>query len=191
MDFVTCAANIRAHIFSIPLRSRFDVKGLCESVSFQVNIEGLRLSRYQVYPFSYIQKCTKWMLAFEKLHLQVSSLRCRHKLRSSWLVIKRVIFGSSLLTIIIISLCEEQNLNWGLHWYVRSSHIRILSLRRFTTIHKVPVCQTQSDRFLSLSLCPFSHGWEYNSCHCHNKCYYLWGDCYAGLEHFEWKTGQV
>ena len=28
MDFVTSAANIRAHIFSIPIRSRFDVKGL-------------------------------------------------------------------------------------------------------------------------------------------------------------------
>lgn len=28
MDFVTSAANIRAHIFSIPIKSRFDVKGL-------------------------------------------------------------------------------------------------------------------------------------------------------------------
>ena len=29
MDFVTCAANIRAYIFGIPLKSRFDVKCEC------------------------------------------------------------------------------------------------------------------------------------------------------------------
>lgn len=28
MDFVTSAANIRAHLFSITMKSRFDVKGL-------------------------------------------------------------------------------------------------------------------------------------------------------------------
>ncbi|KAK2553169.1 SUMO-activating enzyme subunit 2 [Acropora cervicornis] len=32
MDFVTCAANIRAHIFSIPLRSRFDVKAMAGNI---------------------------------------------------------------------------------------------------------------------------------------------------------------
>lgn len=34
MDFVTSAANIRAHIFSITMKSRFDVKGLCEKFFF-------------------------------------------------------------------------------------------------------------------------------------------------------------
>lgn len=33
MDFVTSAANVRAHIFSIPLKSRFDVKGLRRNVT--------------------------------------------------------------------------------------------------------------------------------------------------------------
>lgn len=32
MDFVTSAANIRAHIFSIPLRSRFDVKAMAGNI---------------------------------------------------------------------------------------------------------------------------------------------------------------
>ena len=30
MDFVTSAANIRAHIFGIAMKSRFDVKGWCK-----------------------------------------------------------------------------------------------------------------------------------------------------------------
>ena len=34
MDFVTSAANIRAHIFSITMKSRFDVKGLFEKFFF-------------------------------------------------------------------------------------------------------------------------------------------------------------
>lgn len=34
MDFVTSAANIRAHIFSITMKSRFDVKGLFEKFLF-------------------------------------------------------------------------------------------------------------------------------------------------------------
>lgn len=33
MDFVTSAANVRAHIFSIPLKSRFDVKGLRRNIT--------------------------------------------------------------------------------------------------------------------------------------------------------------
>ncbi|XP_068697118.1 SUMO-activating enzyme subunit 2-like [Montipora foliosa] len=32
MDFVTSAANIRAHIFSIPLRSRFDIKAMAGNI---------------------------------------------------------------------------------------------------------------------------------------------------------------
>lgn len=32
MDFVTSAANIRAHIFSIPIRSRFDVKAMAGNI---------------------------------------------------------------------------------------------------------------------------------------------------------------
>ncbi|XP_031558479.1 SUMO-activating enzyme subunit 2-like [Actinia tenebrosa] len=32
MDFVTCAANIRAHIFGIPMKSRFDVKAMAGNI---------------------------------------------------------------------------------------------------------------------------------------------------------------